>query len=101
MMLLKPLRRLPTSRVLAAIHQRRIGIKASRSSFLDWSNPADAERTLNGYKLNKRRTIDRKEQYAHAMDGFGRNGFPRSNATRTSRQRARSRRKLGLYMTRC
>ena len=65
------------------------------------SNPADAERTLNGYKLNKRRTIDRKEQYAHAMDAFGRNGFPRSNATRTSRQRARSRRKLGLYMTRC
>jgi hypothetical protein len=66
--------------------------------FLDWSNPADAERTLNGHKLNKRSTIDRKEQYAHAMDAFGRNGFPRSNATRTSRQRARSRRKLGLYM---
>ena len=37
--------------------------------------PSDAEKTLNGFKLRKRRKIDWEEQFARALDAFGRNGF--------------------------
>ena len=37
--------------------------------------PADAERTLNGYKLKARRQIDWQEQFQRACEGFERNGF--------------------------
>ena len=37
--------------------------------------PTEAERTLNGYKLRKRRQIDWQEQYNHALEAFSRNGF--------------------------
>lgn len=37
--------------------------------------PTDAEQTLNGFKLKKRREIDWKEQYEKACDAFDRNGF--------------------------
>ena len=37
--------------------------------------PTDAEKTLNGFKLRKRRKIDWEEQFARALDAFGRNGF--------------------------
>ena len=36
--------------------------------------PADAERTLNGYKLNKPRTLDWKKQYDKAIEAFETNG---------------------------
>ena len=37
--------------------------------------PSDAEKTLNGFKLRKKRKIDWEEQFARALDGFQRNGF--------------------------
>ena len=37
--------------------------------------PTEAERTLNGYKLRKRRQIDWQEQYNRALEAFSRNGF--------------------------
>lgn len=37
--------------------------------------PTDAEKTLNGFKLRKKRKIDWEEQFARALDGFQRNGF--------------------------
>ena len=37
--------------------------------------PTDAEKTLNGFKLRKKRKIDWEEQFARALDGFRRNGF--------------------------
>lgn len=37
--------------------------------------PTDAEQTLNGFKLKKRREIDWKEQFDKACDAFERNGF--------------------------
>lgn len=37
--------------------------------------PTDAERTLNGFRLRKMRTLDWKEQYEKAIESFHRNGF--------------------------
>jgi hypothetical protein len=37
--------------------------------------PSDAEKTLNGFKLRKKRNIDWEEQFARALDGFQRNVF--------------------------
>jgi hypothetical protein len=37
--------------------------------------PTEAERTLNGYKLRKRRNIDWQEQFNSALEAFQRNGF--------------------------
>lgn len=37
--------------------------------------PADAERTLNGFKLRQARTLDWEEQYQKAVEAFYRNGF--------------------------
>lgn len=37
--------------------------------------PTDAERTLNGFRLRKLRTLDWREQYDRAVEAFHRNGF--------------------------
>ena len=37
--------------------------------------PTDAERTLNGFKLRKRRQIDWEEQFKRALKAFESNGF--------------------------
>src|SRR4051812_10371760 len=37
--------------------------------------PTDAERTLNGFKLRKARTLDWEEQFEKAIEAFERNGF--------------------------
>jgi hypothetical protein len=37
--------------------------------------PTDAERTLNGFKLRKLRTLDWEEQYEKAIEAFHRNGL--------------------------
>jgi hypothetical protein len=37
--------------------------------------PADAERTLNGFKVPRRRRIDPEKQFAKAIESFYRNGF--------------------------
>ena len=37
--------------------------------------PSDAERTLNGYKLKKRKVIDPEQQVYVALDAFQKNGF--------------------------
>jgi hypothetical protein len=37
--------------------------------------PADAERTLNGFKVPRRRWIDPEKQFAKAIESFYRNGF--------------------------
>ncbi len=37
--------------------------------------PTEAERVLNGYKLKAWREIDWEEQFDHAQEAFGRNGF--------------------------
>jgi hypothetical protein len=37
--------------------------------------PTDAEQTLNGFKLKKRREIDWKRQFEKACDAFKHNGF--------------------------
>ena len=37
--------------------------------------PSGAERTLNGFKVPRRRTIDPEKQFAKAIESFYRNGF--------------------------
>jgi hypothetical protein len=37
--------------------------------------PADAERTLNGFKVPRRRRIDPEKQFEKAIESFYRNGF--------------------------
>jgi hypothetical protein len=37
--------------------------------------PADAERTLNGFKVPRRRRIDPEKQFENAIESFYRNGF--------------------------
>ena len=37
--------------------------------------PADAERTLNGFKVRQRRKIDPQKQFKRAIESFHRNGF--------------------------
>lgn len=37
--------------------------------------PTDTERTLNGFKLRRTRTLDWKEQFEMAIEGFHRNAF--------------------------
>jgi hypothetical protein len=37
--------------------------------------PTDAERTLNGFKVRRRRTIDPEKQFERAIESFYRNGF--------------------------
>jgi hypothetical protein len=37
--------------------------------------PIGAERTLNGYRLATPRRVDAQEQFARALEAFGRNGF--------------------------
>jgi len=37
--------------------------------------PTNAERVLNGYKLNAKRKIDWQQQYRKALEAFERNGF--------------------------
>jgi hypothetical protein len=37
--------------------------------------PTEAERTLNGYKMKERKTIDAEKQVYIALDAFQRNGF--------------------------
>ena len=37
--------------------------------------PTEAERVANGYRVKQRRKIDWEDQFAKALDAFGRNGF--------------------------
>jgi hypothetical protein len=37
--------------------------------------PSDAEKTINGYKLKARRTIDAEKQVYVALDAFQKNGY--------------------------
>ena len=37
--------------------------------------PTDTERTLNGFKFRKKRTLDWQEQFEKAIEGFQRNAF--------------------------
>lgn len=37
--------------------------------------PTDTERTLNGFRMRKPRTLDWAEQYGRAVETFHRNGF--------------------------
>lgn len=37
--------------------------------------PTDAERTLNGFKVQQRRRIDPEKQFERAIESFHRNGF--------------------------
>jgi len=37
--------------------------------------PTDTERTLNGFKLREKRTLDWEEQFEKAIEGFHRNAF--------------------------
>src|SRR5436189_4979913 len=37
--------------------------------------PSESERSLNGYKLRKRRKIDWEKQYNRALEAFQRNGL--------------------------
>ena len=37
--------------------------------------PTDAEKTINGYKLRNRKSIDSEEQVYTALDAFQKNGF--------------------------
>ena len=37
--------------------------------------PTDAERTLNGFKVRRRRRIDPEKQFERAIESFYRNGF--------------------------
>jgi hypothetical protein len=49
---------------------------ASRASiFQGLVQPTDTERTLNGYKLTKRRVLDWKEQFSEAVKAFDKRSF--------------------------
>ncbi|MEV4459405.1 hypothetical protein [Microbispora sp. NPDC049633] len=37
--------------------------------------PGDTERTLNGHRVHAHRRVDAEEQFAKAVEAFGRNGF--------------------------
>lgn len=37
--------------------------------------PTETEKVANGYRVKGKRKIDWEEQYARALDAFGRNGF--------------------------
>lgn len=37
--------------------------------------PGDTERTLNGFRMREPRRVDPEEQFARAVEAFGRNGF--------------------------
>ena len=37
--------------------------------------PTDTERTVNGFKFQKKRTLDWQEQFEKAIEGFHRNAF--------------------------
>ena len=37
--------------------------------------PTDTERTLNGFKFRQKRTLDWREQFEKAIEGFHRNAF--------------------------
>ena len=37
--------------------------------------PTDTEKSLNGFKFSKPRTLDWEEHYRQALEAFGRNGF--------------------------
>jgi hypothetical protein len=48
---------------------------ASLTEFRGLVQPSDTERTLNGYRVRPGRRIDPEEQFARAVEAFGRNGF--------------------------
>ena len=49
--------------------------RAQPEYFRGLVQPTDAEQTLNGYKLRKRRKIDWEKQFKQAVEAFERNGF--------------------------
>lgn len=49
--------------------------RSSRELFHGLVQPTDTERTLNGFKFSKPRTLDWQEQYERALEAFERNGF--------------------------
>ena len=48
---------------------------AESEVFLGLIEPTDAERSLNGYRLRKRRRLDAEKQVAVALQAFANNGF--------------------------
>lgn len=61
-----------TQRVLEEVAQYN---KKLPKFFNGLIEPNDAEKTLNGYKLKKRKTIDGEKQVFVALDAFQKNGY--------------------------
>jgi hypothetical protein len=66
------LRDIIRSRVASEVDQYNKGIDDRYRGLVI---PQDAENTLNGFKLNKRRKIDAGAQFRIACEAFDRNGF--------------------------
>ncbi len=67
-----------TSRELirARVHQEVQAYNARRSEYFQGLvQPAEAERTLNGYRLRRWRPLDAEQQCEAAIESFQRNGF--------------------------
>jgi hypothetical protein len=70
-------RELIRERVRQEVHS--FNLRQGERTFRGLVQPTDAERVLNGkiveYKLKAHRPIDWEEQFARAIEAFGRNGF--------------------------
>src|SRR5262245_26284001 len=60
----------------ARVYQEVSEYNASTSGYFQGLvQPTAAERTLNGYRIRERRTIDWEAQYTRAVEAFQRNGI--------------------------
>lgn len=61
--------------IRSRVHQEVKDFNASDSrTFRGLVEPSDAERTLNGARLNKRRTVDWEKQFDRAIEAFEKKG---------------------------
>jgi hypothetical protein len=65
-------RELIRTRVYREVHEYNL---AQPEYFHGLVQPSDAERSLNGFKMPKRRRIDAERQFEMAIKAFYRNGF--------------------------
>ncbi|MCC6741378.1 MAG: hypothetical protein IT452_20210 [Planctomycetia bacterium] len=67
-----PVRELIRSRVYQEVADYN---RTPGETFHGLVQPTDAERTLNGYRMQKPRELDWKAQYEKALEAYARNGF--------------------------
>jgi hypothetical protein len=68
-------RELLRARIWQEVQDHNQSAAASAREFRGLVQPTDTERTLNGFKFSKPRTLDWEEQFRRACEAFERNGF--------------------------